>query len=415
MNLKNFHAPLAIAILMICSPAVFAGNEYTGQFEPILIAFKEDTEQIILKSVSADKVKNSVTLPEGAHLAAARLIDPRTKNYSILALLVEERGETPVIYIDLDGDNSLAPEERYTLKPSENDNPYLWDVIAELKLKDGMFKTCPLYVQYFKSVKMDKMGPEDRLVQQSTEVMARGRVDVNGKKVLVQYAYNAGSKKVDPQAGLLGVDSDENGDVDMGKMSPESAKANEENVVFRVGSLYLSTKKVDVGKNQIVLTDREAKDYKRAEIYMNKEFPDFNFTDFDGKKHKFSEFRGKYVLLDIWGFWCGPCRRELPYIREASRRFEARGLAIVGLNTDEDYTIDSMKKGLKEAGMTWTQAQFTSVVGFLKDGLRVNSYPTTFLISPEGKVLSIGRTDRGEPDLRGRDLLESLDKILPSF
>jgi len=402
-----------IICLIFCS-AVFAGD-FTGQFEPNLVANREDFEQVILKFVTRDKLKGNFEASENAHLAASRLMDPRTQNYSVIALLVEQRGELPILYVDLDGDNTLAPEEKHTLKPSESDNPYLWEITAELKMKEGLFKTCPIYIQYFKSVKMEKMGPEDRLVTQSTEVMARGSVDVRGKKVLFQYAFDPGKNKVNPQAGLLGVDMDSDGTVDMGKMSAESTKANEETVVFRVGDIYLATKKADIGKNQIIVTEREAKDYKRREVYINKEFPDFNFTDFEGKKRKFSEFRGKYVLLDVWGFWCGPCRRELPYIREAHRRFGARNLVIVGLNTDEDYTIDSMKKGLNDAGMTWTNAQFTSVAEFLREGLRVNSFPTTFLISPEGKVLSISRVDRDEPSLRGAELLESLDKVLPSF
>lgn len=392
-----------------------AGAEFTGQFEPNLIANKGDFEQVILKLVTRDKIKGDLEVAENAHLAAARIMDPRTQNYSIIALLVEERGELPVIYIDLDGDNTLGKGEKYTLKPSESDNPYLWEITAELKMKEGLFKTCPVFIQYFKSVKMDKMGPEDRLITQSTEVMARGSVDVKGKKVLFQYAYLADKNKVDPQVGLLGVDMDGDGNVDMGKMSAESTKANEETVVFRVGETYLATKKADIAKNQIVVVEREAKDYKRLEIYINKEFPNFNFTDFDGKKRKFSEFRGKYVLLDVWGFWCGPCRRELPYIREAHRRFGSRNLVIVGLNTDENYTVDSMKKSLSEAGMTWTNAQFSSVVDFLRVGLRVDSFPTTFLISPEGKVMSISRTDREEPSLRGAALLESLDKVLSAF
>lgn len=409
--------PTFFLVLVVLSASRFVsasgGAEYVGQFEPNLVANKEETEQVVLKSVSKDKINGQLTLADNAHLAAARIMDPRTQNYTILALLVEQRGELPTIYVDIDGDNTLGPDEKYMLKPGANDNPYIWEGTAELKIKEGFFKICPIFIQYFKSYKTDKMGPEDRLIMQSTEIMARGRVDVQGKKLLVQYAYNGDKNKINPQAGYLGVDMDENGDVDMGNMSPESTKANDEMVVFRTGNIYFSTKKVDIGKNQIVLSEREAKDYKRQEIYINKEFPDFSFTDFDGKKHKFSEFRGKFVLLDVWGFWCGPCRKELPYIREANRRFGARNFVVVGLNTDEDYTVDSMKKGLRDSEMTWTQAQFTSVAGFLREGLRVNSFPTTFLISPEGKVLSIGRTDRDEPDLRGRDLLDSLDKVLP--
>jgi thiol-disulfide isomerase/thioredoxin len=391
------------------------GADFTGQFETGLIANTEDTEQVILKLVLREKIKGAIEVGEDAHLAAARLMDPRTKNFTIIALLVEERGETPVLYVDIDGDNTLSKEEKFTLKQSEPNNPYLWEMTAELKMKDGFFKVCPVFIQYYKSVKIDKMGSEDRLVTQSTEVMAQGAVDVKGKKVLFQYAYLADKNKVDPQAGLLGVDMDGDGKVDLGKMAVESTKAKEETIVFRVGDTYLATKKADVAKNQIVVVEREAKDYKRLEIHINKEFPDFNFTDFEGKKRKFSEFRGKYVLLDIWGFWCGPCRRELPYIREAHRRFGARNLVIVGLNTDEDYTVESMKKGLSDAGMTWTNAQFASVADFLRVGLRVNSFPTTFLISPEGKVLSISRTDRDELSLRGASLLESLDKVITDF
>jgi len=63
--------------------------------------------------------------------------------------------------------------------------------------------------------------------------------------------------------------------------------------------------------------------------------------------------------------------------------------------------------------MIWTQAKFESVVDFLRLGLRVSSFPTTFLIAPDGKILSMSRNERKEPDLRGADLLDSLDEVLP--
>jgi thiol-disulfide isomerase/thioredoxin len=405
---------LVTLVCLLSSIFAFAGD-FVGQFEPSLVANKDGNEQLVLKNVTRDKLKGTFAINEDAHLAAGRMIDPRTKNASVIILLVEERGEDPFALVDLNGDNQLNDDEKVTFKRSKDNNPYLWEMTAELKNKEGMFKTCPIFVTYFKSVKNDKMGPEDRLVTHTTEVMARAKVDIKGKTVIFQYAIDAGKAKVDPQSGWLGVDMDGNGEVDFGKMSPESAKANEENIIFRVGETFVSTKKADVGKNQIIITERDAKDYKRNEIYIDKPFPNFAFTDFEGKKRNFSEFRDKYVLLDIWGFWCGPCRRELPYIREAHRRFGARNLEIIGLNTDEDYTVDSMKKGLKDAGMVWTNAQFESVSAFLRTNLRVTSFPTTFLIDPEGKVLSIGRTDRGELELRGRDLIESLDKTLPMF
>ena len=408
-----------IAVLIFCvlvcvtGKAFASGDEFTGQFDRELVANTEDFEQVILKFVTRDKVSGTFEAPEGSHLAASKLMDPRSQKYNILAVLVEEKGELPVIYVDVNGDKTLSTEEKYTLKQSETDNLYLWDATAQLKMKEDTFTGIPIFIQYFRSYTNDEMGPEDRLVTQSTEVFAQGSVDVGGKKILFQYAFDADNNKVDPKNGLLGIDMDGDGKVFMGDMSPESTKANEETVVFRFEDTYWATKKADVKKNQIVVEQRQEKDYKRLEINLNKEFPNFKFTDFDGKKRQFSEFRGKYVLLDVWGFWCGPCRRELPYIREASHRFEDRNLVIVGLNTDEDYTTSSMKKGLADAGMTWTNAQFPSIVEFLREQLRVNTFPTTFLISPEGNVLSVGRTSRDEPSLRGAELLKSLDKILP--
>ncbi|MGH9820778.1 MAG: TlpA family protein disulfide reductase [Pyrinomonadaceae bacterium] len=416
MRKNSFTATLFVCAFLLAGKSVFAapgGKEYTGQFDPGLIPNTEDFERVILKYSSSASFKEHLDLPDPAHFAAGRLIDPVSEQHSVLTLLVEEPDKAPVIYVDSDGDNSFSASEKYTFKPQEEDDPYLWNVTAEIKLKDGPFKTCPVFIRYFKSVQTSKMGAEDRLLTQSTVVMARGQIDVDGKKVAVQYAYDLAEQKVNADTGWLGMDIDGDGKIDMDNLSPEAAKADAETVVFRVGNHYLSTKKADVAKNQIILRENDAKDYKRVELYIGKDFPDFGFTDFDGKKHKFSEFHGKYVLLDIWGFWCPACRDELPYIREAYRRFQPRNLVILGLNTDTDFTAESIKKAMNESGMLWNQAQLISVGPFLRDNLRINSFPTTFLISPEGKLISMSRSERGEPDLRGKDLLETLDKTLP--
>ena len=389
------------------------GPEYLGQFASGLVANKEDHERVIFKNDSGSRLSNAGTFEPGTHFSMAKLQDPRSEQFSLTAFLVEEEDVKPVMYVDLNDSHTISPDEKIVLKRSKPNNPYLWEAMVMLPLTEGIFKSCPVYLQYFKEVTTEKMGPEDRLVLQSTEVLARGTVNVKGKPITVQYAYTVRDKSVNPESGWLGGDIDESGDIDMDNLSPEAAKADDETVVFRVGDTYLSTKKADVSKNQIILREHDAKDYKRLELYLNKDFPDFGFTDFEGKKHRLSEFRGQYVLLDIWGFWCGPCLRELPYIREAYRRFQTRKLQIVGLNTDPDYTVDSMKKSLTNNGMLWTQGQFQSVTDFLRGGLRVNSFPTTFLISPEGKILSMSRSDRDEPDLRQQDLLKTLDEILP--
>ena len=387
------------------------GNEYIGQFDTTLIANTENLERTIFNFSTNSNLKNALKLSDTAHFTTNRLVNP-TGRASLVAVLVEELDEKPVIFVDLNADNNFTDDEKFTFRREQNDNPFLFITTVKVPLTNSFFTVCPIFLRYFKDVQTGKMTPSDRLLQQSTEVMAHGTVDVQGKKIGVQYAYSFEDKKTNPEKGWLGVDGNEDGEIDMDPLSPEAARANEETVVFRVGQTYISTKKADVGKNQIVLREHQAKDYKRTEFALGNEMPDFSFVDLNGKKRKFSEFRGKYVLLDFWGFWCPPCREELPYLREAYKRYQSRGLEIVGMNTDE-YTPESIKKSLADNGMTWTQARHDSIMELKDFQFRIESFPSTFLISPEGKILSMSRQDRGEPDLRGRDLLTTLDDILP--
>ncbi len=402
---------IAFTLFMLASSGFAGGNEHVGQFDTALVVNSEERSQIVFKPAPRERAANAGRFGPDTHLTMGQLFDPLTGHASLLALLVEEDDEDPVLFVDLDDDNRISASEKFELKTTENS--YLWETTVTIPIKGGFFTSRPIHIQYFQSVKTAKMTDADRLIRQTTEALAQGMVNVNGKKVAVQYAL-VEKKKVNPRDGWLGMDVDGDGQVDMDNLSPEAAKADNEAVIFRVGDMYLSTKKADAEKNQIILREHDSKDYKRIELYLGKDFPDFAFSDFDGKKRKFSEFRGKYVLLDIWGFWCPPCRKELPYIREAQKRFAGRNLEVIGLNTDADYTVDSMKKALRDNGMIWTQAKFDSVVDFLRVGLRISSFPTTFLISPDGKILSMGRRERKEPDLRGADLLDSLDEILPA-
>ncbi|MEP7149838.1 MAG: TlpA disulfide reductase family protein [Acidobacteriota bacterium] len=402
---------IACTLLVLATSGFAGGSDHVGQFDTALAVNAEERAQIVFKPAPRERAADAGRFGPNTHFTTAQLFDPLTGQASLLALLVEEVDENPMLFVDLDDDNRISASEKFELKTTENS--YIWETTVTIPIKGGFFTSRPIHVQYFQSFKTAKMTEADRLIRQTTEALARGTVNVNGKKVAVQYAL-VEKKKVNPREGWLGMDVDGDGQVDMDNLSPEAAKADNEAVIFRVGNMYLSTKKADAEKNQIVLREHDSKEYKRIELYMGQEFPDFAFSDFDGKKRKFSEFRGKYVLLDIWGFWCPPCRKELPYIRDAQKRFASRNLEVVGLNTDADYTVDSMKKALRDNGMVWTQAKFDSVVDFLRVGLRVSSFPTTFLISPDGKILSMSRRDRKEPDLRGADLLESLDKILPA-
>lgn len=387
-------------------PAAAGDVEYTGKLEPELVADTEDFDQVIFKPLrDLSKIKLAAPLEEGANVTAGRLYHPPSDKSSILTLLVEPEDEAPYLYADLDTNNTLDAAERFALEREEDDNPYVLRATLKLPLKGATFSGYPVVVQYLREVQWDDMQDGERMVLQTKAAYARGYVDLQGKKTLVQYGFNPQSRKISPGNGPLGVDGDGDGSVDTDRFSPESALAQEETVIFRVGDKYVSTKRVDVEKNSIVMREHPASDYKRVEVRMGSEVPDFAFTDFQGKKRKFSEFRGKYVLLDFWAAWCPPCRRELPYQKAAYSRFQARGFEILGMNNDEDPS--AVRGWLSRNKITWPQATRDSILEVEKR-YRVQLFPSALLIDPEGKVVVVNQRK-----LRGQDLLKSLDQLLP--
>ncbi len=409
--------PILILALVLtafgASKVSAVADEFTGKFEPKLAANQDDADDVIFKPFrDLSKIQFAKRPEDDATITAGRLYHAPTDKAAVLALLIEPDGEPPYIYADVDLNNVMDANEKFELSNSESGNPYIWQTTVEVALKEGFFKSFPLFVQYFKSVQMDEMGKDDRLILQSTKTFARGYVDIQGKKTLVQYDYNPRNKKINPMNCALGVDGDGNGEIDLDRFSPEAAEAHEEVVIFRVGDNYVSTKRADLEKNQIVMRSHPAKDYKRVELKMGGEAPDFQFTDFNGAKRRLSEFRGKFVLIDFWGTWCGPCRREMPYLKAAYRNFQPRGLEILGMNTDEPEILPQVKVWLEKNGLVWTQATLASIREVIRS-YRIHSYPTTLLVDPQGKIISLNQTKRGQPPLRGQELLKSLDGLLP--
>ncbi len=404
---------LAIGLCSMMASARSADDEYTGKFEPQLVVNRDRLEQIIFKPMrDLSKIKIAKPFDSDATVTAGRLYHALSDKSAILALLVEPEGEAPYLLADVDMDSAISEKERFPLSREDDDNPYIWQTTIDEPLKEGFFTSFPLFVQYYKKVRMDEMKEGERLVLESQSAFARGMVDIQGKKSLVQYDYSPRSKKINPTNGKLGVDTDGDGEIDTQAISPEAAETEDEAVVFRVGNVYVSTKKADLEKNLIIMKSHSPSDYKRIEVRMGGEMPDFEFTDFNNKKRRLSEFRGKYLLIDFWGIWCPACRSELPYLRAAYQRFQARGLEILGMDTDPPEVVSQLKPQLEKQGMTWTQARQESIKSVIRN-LRIHYYPTTILIRPDGKILSLNNTKKDQPGLRGKELLKSLEEILP--
>lgn len=118
---------------------------------------------------------------------------------------------------------------------------------------------------------------------------------------------------------------------------------------------------------------------------IGKTVPDFTSNKtIDGTDFTFSSLRGKYVLIDFWGVWCGPCVSEMPTVKEYANKY-ADKLTILGINSGD--TKEKMVGFLKKNGYDWQQIMSGKDTDNLVLRFNVAGFPTKFIIDPEGKIL----------------------------
>ena len=131
--------------------------------------------------------------------------------------------------------------------------------------------------------------------------------------------------------------------------------------------------------------------------------PDFTLPDVDGNPVSLSSFRGKYVLVDFWAAWCPDCRKENPNIVAAWEKYKDKNFAVLGVSLDRNR--DQWLAAIEKDGLKWTQVSdlkyWSSDAAVL---YCIRWIPMSFLIDPEGKIVSIG--------LEGKELHNKLEELL---
>jgi len=112
--------------------------------------------------------------------------------------------------------------------------------------------------------------------------------------------------------------------------------------------------------------------------------PDFDCTDLSGKKVTLSDFRGKYVYIDIWATWCGPCQREIPYLQKLEERYQGKDIHFVSISCD---TNRNAWENRVKAGLKGVQLHLAAGNTFM-DEYMITGIPRFILLDKEGKIIS---------------------------
>ena len=119
-----------------------------------------------------------------------------------------------------------------------------------------------------------------------------------------------------------------------------------------------------------------------------KPVPDFSATDLDGNPISLQDYRGKVVLLDFWGVWCGPCIAEMPNVKKVYDAYKDQGFDIIGVSLDSDET--ELRDYIKENDLQWRQVFSGKAWGDdpLAQQYNITGVPAQWLIDRDGTLIS---------------------------
>jgi len=132
--------------------------------------------------------------------------------------------------------------------------------------------------------------------------------------------------------------------------------------------------------------------------------PDFTMPDTSNNIIALQQFRGKYVLVDFWASWCGPCRAENPNVLKAYDTYKAKNFTVLGISLDKADARDKWLKAIHDDHLEWTQ--LADLKGWKNEAAllySVRAIPQNFLIDPQGKIIA--------HNIRGEELFKKLQEI----
>jgi len=325
---------------------------------------------------------------------------PTPERPELRVVLVEPPRGEPWLYADEDLDGRLSAGERFL--PGTPGAP--GEVLLKLPPLQPGRPRHPVRLRFSPA----PAAEGTRRMLRSWGANVEGTVRIGPMEMLVRYPVDPRTGQASPK-GRIGMDLDEDGVIEMERSAGEvKMDVGDGPPIFRQRDTYLSISSFDLATGRLVVKTHPASDYKEFDLRPGAELEDFAFTDLEGRQRRFSELRGKVVLLDFWTSSCGPCVAETPALRKVQQDLGGRGFVILGMDIEDD--LETQKKSVAELDMPWLHATSASVEDIILKRFGVTTFPTHILVDREGRIVSTG--DPGEPPLKKDVLAATVEEVV---
>jgi peroxiredoxin len=364
--MKNllFFAFAALVALASCQPQVASFN-LTGQLEGV-------ADKVVVISIydkDGVNVKDTLAITDGVINYSTELAEP------VFVLLGEADSRNTL--------NFFAENVDYTINGS-------LDNISEAEITGGAVYN--VYKSVSDAVK-EIGGKNEELKKAYGEA---GQAGDTAKQKAIYEEYQANQESL------------EDVQMDVVKANPTSPAS-----AFIVNNVY-GHSSIEEMKEGLALLDPSLnsstyyialsnKIEKLEAVAVGKMAPDFTMNDPEGNPVALSSFKGKYLLVDFWASWCGPCRRENPNVVKLYAEFKDKGFDILGVSLDQKE--DAWLKAIEDDQLTWNHVSDLKGWGCEAAKLyAVSGIPHTVLLDKEGKIIA--------KNLRGEELHAKIAELL---